>query len=421
MRIYYVNRLLSQHHSAPGLWGRQVLYELRRAGAAVSSYPAFSESAGAPSTSSSAAISATSTSASVSTATTSAPVGRYRSLLWSYYSRRWVALLLEAWMIGRGAAHTICGFLWVLWHRRLIETDIVLGRQVEYEATSQLVALVLGRPLVLEVHSIHFIERSIHWGPAMRLLRALECWQWRRAARIWVNSDKLRSIILEHGIPADMVRVISFGVDLEQFAPRRRAEAGGDGGGAGGDEIRVVFVGSFFVWHGTEVLLRAFATAREQAPGLRLTLVGDGTRRAPSEALAHALGIAEAVEFTGWVSNDQVIEHLRRAEIGVAPYLTIEQFYFDPAKIIEYMAAGLAVLASDQGRIPDMVEDGVSGLLLPPGNEPALAAALLRLANDKALRERFGEAARRRAETQYSWPQISKQVLALCAEAAPGV
>lgn len=172
--------------------------------------------------------------------------------------------------------------------------------------------------------------------------------------------------------------------------------------------------------YGDPAYERAFAAAHEQARGLRLALVGDGARRGPSEALARELGIADLVEFTGWVPNEQVIERLGRADIGVAPYLAIEPFYFDPAKIIEYMAAGLAVLASDQGRIPDMVEDGVSGLLLPPGDEAALTAALLRTANDEALRERLGEAARQRAETLYSWPEISKQVLALCAEAARG-
>jgi len=399
MRIYYINHRLTQYHSAAGLWGRQVLFGLRRSGAAVSSYPAI----GGP------------TCATAVTGPEGRPkgVGRYRSLLMSHYSRRWMAWLLEVWMMGRGVANTIAGSLWALWHRR-IETDIVLGRQAEYEATSQLVALVLGRPLVLEVHSIHFIERQMRGRRASRLLRAFECWQWRRAARIWVNSEALKSIIVRHGISPSAVRVISFGVDLERFAPRRRADTGSN------DEMRVIFVGSFYPWHGTEVLLRAFAAAHKQARGLRLTLVGDGARRGPSAALAREFGITEAVEFTGWVSNDQVIERLRRADIGVAPYLEIEPFYFDPAKIIEYMAAGLAVLASNQGRIAEMVEEDVSGLLLPPGDESALTAALLRLANDKRLRERLGEAARQRAETLFCWPEISRQVLALCAEAARG-
>ncbi len=402
MKIYYINRRLTQYHSAPGLWGRQVLFGLRRSGAAVSSYPAIGGPACATG------------SPRVRAQGRPEGVGRYRSLLMSHYSRRWMAWLLEAWMMGRGAANTIAGSLWALWRRRRIETDIVLGRQAEYEATSQLVALVLGRPLVLEVHSIHFIERQMRGRRASRLLRAFECWQWRRAARIWVNSEALKSIIVEHGISANVVRVISFGVDLERFAPRRRADTGSN------DEIRVIFVGSFYAWHGTEALLRAFKAAHEQAHGLRLTLVGDGARRGPSEALALEFGITEAVEFTGWVSNDQVIERLGRADIGVAPYLAIEPFYFDPAKIIEYMAAGLAVLASDQGRIADMVEDDVSGLLLPPGDGAALTAALLRLANDKALRERLGEAARQRSETLFRWPEISRQVLALCSEAARG-
>ena len=80
--------------------------------------------------------------------------------------------------------------------------------------------------------------------------------------------------------------------------------------------------------------------------------------------------------------------------------------------------AGLAVLASNQGRIPDTVENGVSGLLLPPGDEAALTEALLRLANDKTLRERLGDTARQRAEIIHDWPEICKKVLSLCAEAA---
>jgi glycosyltransferase involved in cell wall biosynthesis len=399
MRIYYINRCLTQYHTAPGLWGRKVLLGLRRAGADISSYPAICEAANAADT--------------VSEPTEARPKGiaRFRSFLMSQYSRPWVTGLLEMWMMGRGIAKSVLGLLWALWHRRNIETDIVLGRQVEYEATSQLVALVLGRPLVLEVHSIHFIERGKR---ASRLLRAFERWQWRQAARIWVNSDALKSIIVEHGISADTVRVISFGVDLDRFVPHRSANA------EDSDEVHVVFVGSFYSWHGTEVLLRAFASAHEQVSGLRLTLVGDGADRKPSENLARELGIIDVVEFTGWVSNDRVIDYLERADIGVAPYLPIEPFYFDPAKIIEYMAAGLAVLASDQGRIPEMVENDVSGLLLPPGDETALTAALLRLAKDRPLRERFGKSSRQRAETLYDWPVISRQVLALCAEAKNG-
>jgi glycosyltransferase involved in cell wall biosynthesis len=400
MRIYYVNRLLVQYHSAPGLWGRKLLYGLRQTGAVVSSYPAISDTTDITGTNPDKAP------------TRPDSIGRFRSFLRSCYSRRWVSRLAETWMMVRGIAHTIRGTLWVLWHRHQIEADVVLGRQAEYEATSQFVAMLLGQPLVLEVHSIHFIERQIRGNRSSRLLRAVECWQWRRASRIWVNSDRLKAIITENGIPEDIVRVISFGADLERFATRKRAEVGDT------DEIRVVFVGSFFAWHGAEILLHAFAAALEQAGNLRLILIGDGARRKACESLAQELGIAEFAEFTGWISNDQVIEHLGRADIGVAPYLAIEPFYFDPAKIIEYMAAGLAVLASNQGRIPDQVENGVSGLLLPPGDEAALAAALLRLANDKTLREHLGDTARQRAEVLYNWPETCKKVLSLCTESA---
>lgn len=399
MRIHYVNRRLTQYRSAPGLWGRKVLYGLRRAGAEVSSYPPIGETTDV--------TEPTPTTAQLQSGT----FDRCRAFLRRYYSHRLIARLFEAWKVVRGIANTMVGTLWIIANRRRIDTDVVLGRQAEYEATPQLAAYLLRRPLVLEVHSIHFIERQMRENSASRLLRAFERWEWARATRIWVNSDQLKSIIVGHGIPENSVRVIPFGVDLERFAPRERARADDL------EEIRVVFVGSFFVWHGMEVLLRAFAAAFEQERKLRLTLVGDGTRRGSSEELARELGIADAVEFTGWISNDQVIEHLTRADIGVAPYLPIEPFYFDPAKIIEYMSAGLAVLASDQGRIPEMVENGVSGLLLPPGDETALTDALVRLARDKELLERLGRAARTRAEAIYNWSKISAGVLKLCEEA----
>ncbi len=151
---------------------------------------------------------------------------------------------------------------------------------------------------------------------------------------------------------------------------------------------------------------------------LRLTLIGDGGQRSHDKDLARELGLENFVEFTGWISNDHVAQQLSRADIGVAPYLNVEPFYFDPAKIIEYAASGLAIIASKVGRIPDMIEDGVDGLLVPPDDKGALTAALLRLAKDQALRKKFGHAARQRSLAERSWPDVSRSVIALCEEAA---
>lgn len=310
----------------------------------------------------------------------------------------------------RGVTRSLRGLFWVILHRRNIDADVLLGRQVEYDATSQILALILRRPLVLEVHSIHFIERKMRGHGSSRMMRAFERWQWRRCTRIWVNSKTLKSIITDHGIPGEVVRVIPFGADLAKFRPQQASETNG--------QVRVVFVGSFYRWHGSDDLLRAFAEAVRSFADLRLTLIGDGGQRSSDEDLARELGLENNVEFTGWISNDDVAQRLSRADIGVAPYLNIEPFYFDPAKIIEYAASGLAIIASKVGRIPDVIEDGVDGSLVPPDDKSALTEALLRLAKDRALREKFGRAARQRTLAERNWPDVSRRVIALCEEAA---
>ncbi len=391
MKILYINPHLCKPRSAPGIWGRQVFNELSRSGVAMSSYPAFGG-------------------ASVDAEATESSVGLFRKFIWSKGSRRWARWLLEKFILLRGVTRSLRGLFWIILHRRSIDADILLGRQVEYEVTSQILALILRRPLVLEVHSVHFIEREMRGHRPSRLMRAFERWQWRGCARIWVNSETLKSIITDHGVANDVVRVISFGADLAKFQPQERPETS--------DQVRVVFVGSFYRWHGSDDLLRAFAEALRSFADLRLTLIGDGGQRSHDKDLARELGLENFVEFTGWISNDHVAQQLSRADIGVAPYLNVEPFYFDPAKIIEYAASGLAIIASKVGRIPDMIEDGVDGLLVPPDDKGALTAALLRLAKDQALRKKFGHAARQRSLAERSWPDVSRSVIALCEEAA---
>ncbi len=393
MRILYVNYNLLNEHSAPGIWGRQVLQGLRAANADVINFPLLTDPGSEPDLGNDG-------------------VGRFRSLMWAQFSKKCVARLLEQYLMARGVVRTFRSTFRIWRLRRKFDVDVVLGRQGEYDLSPQIAARILRRPLVLEVHSPHYLERQLRGQPASRLLHKIERWQLRQCRRIWVNSEELKNIVSDNGIPSDLIRVIPFGVDLERVSPRipRRS----------GDPVRIIFVGSFSRWHGVTILLRAFAAARQRVYRLHLTLVGDGAELAASKKQSDTLGIADAVEFTGWLANDRVIERLENADIGVAPYACLEPFYFDPAKIIEYMASGLAVVASDQGRISEMVQHGRTGLLVPPGDESALEEALVMLAENRALLERFGSASRRRAETKHDGRKFYGKVLALCAEAAAG-
>lgn len=173
-----------------------------------------------------------------------------------------------------------------------------------------------------------------------------------------------------------------------------------------GDPV-VVFVGTLKPWHGVEDLVRAAALA--QVPW-RLRLVGDGPVRARLEELAAEHGVE--LEMVGAVPPEQVPAALEGALVAVAPYPASADHYFSPLKVYEYGAAALPVVASRIGEIPEVVADGVTGLLVPPSDPAALAAAIDRLAADPAAARRMGAAARERMTERHSWSHVLAATLA---------
>jgi glycosyltransferase involved in cell wall biosynthesis len=108
-------------------------------------------------------------------------------------------------------------------------------------------------------------------------------------------------------------------------------------------------------------------------------------------------------------------------DVAVAPYPNQPRFYFSPMKVFEYMAAGRAVVASRIGQLAGLIEDGGTGVLCPPGDPVALAAALERLRSDPALRARLGRAARAAVLRDHSWEAVARRILQLAGAAEVGV
>jgi len=142
---------------------------------------------------------------------------------------------------------------------------------------------------------------------------------------------------------------------------------------------------------GGDVLLEALATALPREPRLRLTLAGPGELPPAGEEQAAA---SAAVEWAGWLGPAERDELLRSATVFVMPSRSEGL----PMALLEAMAYGTAVVATEVGGIPEVVEDGVEGLLVAPEDPAALSGALRELAADPVLRERLGAAARVRAE-----------------------
>ena len=148
---------------------------------------------------------------------------------------------------------------------------------------------------------------------------------------------------------------------------------------------------------GAPLLLDAVARLAAARPGLRLTLVGDGPERPALEARAAELGLGARVAFTGYLTQDQVADTLARADALALPSFAEGV----PVVLMEAMATGLPVVTTRIMGIPELVEDGVSGLLVPPGDLDALTAALDRLAGDPAGAAAMGRAGRAKVAADY--------------------
>jgi len=218
-------------------------------------------------------------------------------------------------------------------------------------------ARLRGVPVVRTRHVSIPIRRGLN--PVYRWL----------ADRVVTSGEAIRALVVAAGVAPERVVAIPAGVRLEEF----ESLAGGEDLGRSLGLSRPV-IGSVAMFRGSkghQFLLDAFALVRERRPTARLLLVGDGGRRAWVESLARERGLGEAVLFTGF--RPDVPALLSVMDCFVLASTRTEGV---PQSLLQAFAAGVPVVASAVGGVPEVVEDGVTGLLAPPENAPALARAI---------------------------------------------
>jgi len=214
-------------------------------------------------------------------------------------------------------------------------------------------------------------------------------------ARTLVSADAVRFLCIEAGFPPDSIVVVQGGLELERFDPAARDRAAAKKAlGLPADALVVGHLARLAPVKGHVHLLKAASEVIAKVPSARFVLAGPALP-GMDEAVrgwAKQSGIGEQVLVTGKV--DDIPATLAAFDVGVVASIGSEAF---SRAALEYFAMGLPVVATRVGTLPELVEDGKTGRLVPPQDPPALAAALIELLQDEAKRRAFGAAARERA------------------------
>jgi glycosyltransferase involved in cell wall biosynthesis len=260
-----------------------------------------------------------------------------------------------------------------------------------------------GIPGILEVNAPLIAEQALHRGLVDRAAaeevarRALAA-----ASAVVAVSRGVADWLEEFPAARGRIHVIPNGVHPGRFLPARRDPA---------RPFSVGFVGSLKPWHGVGLLAEAFARLHARDPRVQLVVVGDGPERERLQRDLGARGLTACARLAGAVPPAVVPAWLARMDAGVAPYPMASGFYFSPLKVLEYMAAGVPVVASAIGQIPELLDAGRCGILCPPGDVEALAEALDALRRDPALRQRLGAAGHEAALRRHSWDAVVQAIL----------
>jgi glycosyltransferase involved in cell wall biosynthesis len=270
---------------------------------------------------------------------------------------------------------------------------------------SNLWGTVLGRLTNVPVIVAHEHTWSFEGEPLRRVLDRELIGRWSDAFVAVSREDRRKMIEIER-IPAERIRFIANGIAPEAPTPGRdlRAELGlGPGPLIGA-------VGSLRAQKAYDVLIRAAARLRDDHPDLHVLIAGDGPERPRLQALVRELGLGEVIAMPG--RRPDIPDLLAELDVAVCA----SHFEGSPLAVMEYMEAGLPIVGTRVGGVPDLIEDSVHGLLVEPGDPAGLATAIHELLSDRARALTLGSRARERRRREFDVDVVVGNVEALYEE-----
>lgn len=273
-------------------------------------------------------------------------------------------------------------------------------------------------PFVLEFNGSE-IWVNRHWGNHIlkyeKLADEIEQLNLEASDLIVVVSRPLKDQLIDRKIAPEKILVNPNGVDPEKYRPTLE-----------GQTIRqlyhlqkrivIGFIGTFGMWHGAEVLAKAFKLLLNRYPHLKtqvtLMLIGDGMMMPEVKKILSTC--KENSILTGTIPQDSGPTHLAACDILVSPHVPNQDgtpFFGSPTKLFEYMAMGKGIVASNLDQIGELLEHNHSAWMVEPGNVESLAEGIKKLIDEPLLRDRLGKAARAEVCAKYTWQKHTKKII----------
>jgi glycosyltransferase involved in cell wall biosynthesis len=264
-------------------------------------------------------------------------------------------------------------------------------------------ALAQGsRPLVVSLHGSDVFVAERH-GIAARAARSV----FGRAAWITACSDDLRARAIVLGAPPERTETVHYGVDTTRFAPDPSARRYVRASHGLGEAPLIFSAGRLVHKKGFPVLIDAVAALAREFPVLHVLIAGDGDLR--DELAARAAASGGRVRLLGNLPQDEIARLAAAADVIVVPSVHDEAGNVDglPNFALEALASGTPVVASAVGGLPQVIEDGLTGRLVPERDAAALAGAIAGLLRQPDVATRIGEWARRRVAGEFGWDRVA--------------
>jgi len=266
---------------------------------------------------------------------------------------------------------------------------------------------ILARPLL--PGRIKILSTS-HGGDLFslqgRVLQALKRFVFRRSDHVTVVSTAMRDHLKQIGCNTDNVTVQSMGVDLTtQFVPGARPA----------EPDKLIYVGRLVEKKGAATLVTAIRLLKNDFPGLRLTIVGDGPEKPALEKLAAELDVSAQIDFAGSQPNGSVPQYYQSAGIAVVPSIVAADGDQEGLGLVavEALGCGCVTIVSDLPALRDVINDGKNGLVFRATDATDLAEKIRCLLEDASLCKKLGTAGRQSVIDRFDWQQVGSQYLSI--------